>query len=347
MKSWARELALGLLLATAIPAPVLAAQSAEQILLDKANYWRLKDRPDLATEALQQLLSINPNQPEALYQFGVIKVQQGRLDDARVYLGRLQKAAPSSPRVADLENAIRAGQVSPNELGEARRLAQSGQFSQAAEKYQQTFKGPPPSTFGVEYYMTLAGTPALGRGAGRSRTAGAELAKRQQGQAGPGAGLHLPRRDARPRHPLAGAAGRRFGGRGRRRAIVEAGDDVARRRARGSPALQPVLREIPERCRGPRAIWRRSASPARRAQVPGPAGRDGNPLQVLRAAAARGSRRAPKPGRRPARADPAPMRCAARARRSNRAAMPPGPQPSTRRRSPSESDGQPRTKEQH
>ena len=158
MRSWARELALGLVLAMAAPAPVLAAKSAEQILLDKANYWRLKDRPDLATEALQQLLSINPNEPEALYQFGIIKVQQAKLDDARAYLGRLRRAAPSSPRIADLENAIRAGQVSPNELSEARRLAQSGQFSQAAEKYQQTFQGAPPPTFGVEYYMTLAGT---------------------------------------------------------------------------------------------------------------------------------------------------------------------------------------------
>jgi len=33
------------------PAATLAAPSAEQILLDKANYWRLKDRPDLAVEA--------------------------------------------------------------------------------------------------------------------------------------------------------------------------------------------------------------------------------------------------------------------------------------------------------
>jgi tetratricopeptide (TPR) repeat protein len=159
MKVWARHLVLGLLLAAAIPsAPTRAAESAQQILLDKANYWRLKDRSDLAIEALQKLLSINPNQPDALYQYGTILVQQGKIDEAKGYLARLQKAAPSSPRIAELENSIRAGQVSPNELSEARRLAQTGQFSQAAKKYEQTFKGPPPPTFGVEYYMTLAGT---------------------------------------------------------------------------------------------------------------------------------------------------------------------------------------------
>jgi cellulose synthase operon protein C len=159
MRSWAREVALGLALTAAVPpAAVFAAPSAEQILLDKASYWRLKDRPDLALAALKQLLSINPNQPDALYQIGLIEVQQGKLDDARGYLARLRSAAPGNAHIADLENAVRAGQVSPSQLSEARRLAQSGQFSQAVQKYQQSFQGPPPPTFGTEYYQTMAGT---------------------------------------------------------------------------------------------------------------------------------------------------------------------------------------------
>jgi tetratricopeptide (TPR) repeat protein len=149
-----------LLLAAAIPASaVLAAEDAEQVLLDKANYWRLKDRPDLAIEALTKLLFLNPNQSEALYQLGMLDVQQGKVPDARTTLSRLQKASPGSPRIADLENAIRAGKVGPSELNEARKLAQSGQLTEAIQKYQQTFHGPPPPSFGVEYYMTLAGTP--------------------------------------------------------------------------------------------------------------------------------------------------------------------------------------------
>ena len=48
------------------------------------------------------------------------------IDDAKGYLARLQKAVPGSGRVADLENAIRAGQVSPSELSEARRLICQG-----------------------------------------------------------------------------------------------------------------------------------------------------------------------------------------------------------------------------
>jgi cellulose synthase operon protein C len=159
MKPWIREFVLGLLLLAAIlPAAATAADPAEQILLNKANFWRLKDRPDLAIEALKQLLILNPNQPDALYQYGMLEVQQGHISEAQRYLTRLRAVAPASPHVADLANAVRAGQVSKGDIAEARRLAKSGQFSQAARKYQQTFRGPPPTTFGVEYYLTLAGT---------------------------------------------------------------------------------------------------------------------------------------------------------------------------------------------
>lgn len=160
MRSWVRPVVLGLLLAAAIPAGAsFADENAEQVLLDKANYWRLKDRPDLAIEALTKLLFLNPNQAEGLYQLGMLQVQQGKAADARNALARLQKASPGNPHIADLENAIRAGKVGPSELSEARKLAQSGQLTEAIQKYQQTFRGPPPPSFGVEYYLTLAGTP--------------------------------------------------------------------------------------------------------------------------------------------------------------------------------------------
>src|SRR5258708_4115997 len=160
MRPWLRVFALALLVsASTSPVALFAADNAEQILLDKANYWRLKDRRDLAREALNKLLATNPNQPDALFQYGMLSIQQNKIPDAQRFLARLQRAAPGSPRAADLENAIRTGKVGSNDLSEARQLAQSGQLSEAVEKYQQTFKGPPPSTFGVEYYMTLAGAP--------------------------------------------------------------------------------------------------------------------------------------------------------------------------------------------
>ncbi len=159
MKRWGRAFALALLALAALPiAGAMAQQSAEQVLLDKANYWRLKDRPDLVAEALNQLLEINPNNPDALFQYGELSVQQSKPAEAQRYLEKLQQVAPNDPRIADLQAAIRTGKVGSTDLNEARRLVQAGHLDEAVKKYQ-IFKGPPPSTYAVEYYMTLAGTP--------------------------------------------------------------------------------------------------------------------------------------------------------------------------------------------
>lgn len=141
------------------PLPPAGPPNAEQILLEKANYWRLKDRPDLAAEALQQLLQVNPNNPDALYQFGLLSVQQNKMADAQRYLTKLQQVAANDPHIADLEAAIRTGKIGPTDLSAARQLAKSGQLDEAVKKYQEVFRGAPPPGYGVEYYMTLAGTP--------------------------------------------------------------------------------------------------------------------------------------------------------------------------------------------
>jgi tetratricopeptide (TPR) repeat protein len=139
--------------------PPAAPENAEQVLVEKANYWRLKDRPDLAEEALNELLKINPNNPDALFQFGMLSIQDNKPADAQRYLAKLQEVAPNDPHIADLQSAIRTGKIGPNDLNEARRLAQAGQLEEAIKKYREIFRGPPPAGYGVEYYMTLAGTP--------------------------------------------------------------------------------------------------------------------------------------------------------------------------------------------
>lgn len=160
MRRLGRSVAVALLLSAAIlPVAAMAQENAEAVLLDKANYWRLKDRPDLAAEALNKLLEINPNNPDALFQYGELSVQQNKPADAQRYLAKLQQVAPDSPHIADLQAAIRAGKIGPSDLSEARRLAQAGQLSDSVKKYQEVFRGPPPSGYGIEYYMTLAGTP--------------------------------------------------------------------------------------------------------------------------------------------------------------------------------------------
>ena len=182
MKLWARQLALGLLLTAAIPASaVRAADGAEQVLLDKADYWRLKDRPDLARDSLDKLLALNPGQPDALYAYGILELQQGNIAEARDFLARLQKSTPRDTRVAGLQAAIQAGPVDTAALGEARRLGQSGEFPDAVRKYRESFKGPAPATYGVEYYLTLGATPA---GRDEAQRALEDMARTAPGDAG-------------------------------------------------------------------------------------------------------------------------------------------------------------------
>ncbi len=110
MRLWARQLALGLLLTAAIPATaVQAADNAEQTLLNRAIYWRTNRRPDLARASLDKLLALNPGQADALYQYGILEVQQGHPTEARRYLLRLQQVAPKDPRIVGLRAAVRGG----------------------------------------------------------------------------------------------------------------------------------------------------------------------------------------------------------------------------------------------
>ena len=107
MTRWARRTTLGLLLTTAItPVAVQAAEPGEQVLLQTAEQWRLKDRPDLALDALAKLLSSNPRHGEALYQAASLEMRRGNAAAAQIYISRLRAVSPGSPRLAELANGV-------------------------------------------------------------------------------------------------------------------------------------------------------------------------------------------------------------------------------------------------
>jgi hypothetical protein len=104
MKPSTSTIALGLLLSLTAPCGVALAGTApgEQILLDRAAFWRSQQRLDLATETLGKVLALNPSQPDALYQLGALATECGDLNAAGVYFDRLRQMAPSDPRAAEL-----------------------------------------------------------------------------------------------------------------------------------------------------------------------------------------------------------------------------------------------------
>jgi hypothetical protein len=94
------------LLSVAIPGAAVAADPGEQLLLERANFWRQQHRLDLAGDILNKILSQNPTQPDALYAHGSLALEQGRPGEATQYFDRLRQLAPSNPRAAELVGSL-------------------------------------------------------------------------------------------------------------------------------------------------------------------------------------------------------------------------------------------------
>ncbi|MBN8904339.1 MAG: tetratricopeptide repeat protein, partial [Rhodospirillales bacterium] len=124
--------------ATSAPSPGGSGvpSAAARVLLDQAQFWTTQNQPDQAEGALQRLLRVEPDNPEAL---GLLaQLQAGRGDRARAQatLARLRAIRPGDPRIPAVEQSIRLGSIDPGALAEARRLAQEGRTADAIARYQ-------------------------------------------------------------------------------------------------------------------------------------------------------------------------------------------------------------------
>jgi tetratricopeptide (TPR) repeat protein len=145
--------------------PTTPAYAAEQgdalsVLIAQGKYWQDHRRGDLAEQAWQKVLRIDPKQADALYGMGVVEADRKRPSQAQEYLVQLRDAAPNDPRIDEL--ARRLGESTPGSaaLDDARRLAQQGQAQAAAQKYQEVIgKGPVVPGVTLEYYQSLGATP--------------------------------------------------------------------------------------------------------------------------------------------------------------------------------------------
>jgi predicted Zn-dependent protease len=132
---------------------------AAKVLLDQANFWYAQNRPNDAQRALDRLLRLEPDNPDALGLLAQIEAEQGDRTKMQTTLAHLRSVRPDDPHIASAEQAIRAGSIDPAGLEEARRLARDGHNAEAIAAYKRLFKGaPPPASLATEYYETLSGT---------------------------------------------------------------------------------------------------------------------------------------------------------------------------------------------
>ena len=154
--------------------PDAGRAAAAKVLLDQANFWRAQNRPDEAERAVDRLLRLEPDNLDALAVLAQLQAERGDRDRCPGAARSAAAARPNDPRIAAVEQAIRLGNIDPNGLAEARRLAREGHAAEAVARYQQLFRGSePPDALAVEFYDTLAGTEG---GWEKARTGLARLA---------------------------------------------------------------------------------------------------------------------------------------------------------------------------
>ncbi|HDR8936876.1 cellulose synthase subunit BcsC-related outer membrane protein [Burkholderia vietnamiensis] len=150
-----------LVCALALPHAAQAANDALKVLVDQGRYWQAHGRGDLAAQAWNKVLGVDPNQPDALFGMGMVLADRRDLDGARRYLEQLRRTAPGFARIDELASRLGESSARDAELGDARRLAQSGQSEQAVRQYQRALQGVPSSpALQREYFQALAATPS-------------------------------------------------------------------------------------------------------------------------------------------------------------------------------------------
>jgi tetratricopeptide (TPR) repeat protein len=146
-------------------------------LLSSARMWEAKNRADMARGALDKMLTIDPQHPDALLLLAQIELRSNRPAEAQKILQRLRQHHPRHPATRELEDAYRIATGDKREMATVRMLARGGNDKEALERLQRLFPdGPPRGDLAIDYYRILAGTDA-----GRA-TAIAEMRKllRQQ-----------------------------------------------------------------------------------------------------------------------------------------------------------------------
>ena len=164
MRLSALALALSLVsVATATLPPTAFAQASSDplnVLIDQGKYWQAHHRGDLAEQAWQKVLRIDPKQPDALFGMGMVLADRKDGSGAQQYLARLREVAPNYPTIDDLGRRLGESSLRDQTVNDARRLQQSGQAASAVQEYQHALQGKPATPeLQLEYYQALAATP--------------------------------------------------------------------------------------------------------------------------------------------------------------------------------------------
>lgn len=129
-------------------------------LFTQAQYWHERNHPEDAQLALKKILSVEPENADALYLMALYTQQQGSKAQAERWKEKLRKVDPDGEKIHQLEGEAAATKIAPGRLADARQLASHGNAAGAAAIYEELFiQGQPIAPLANEYYQTLASLP--------------------------------------------------------------------------------------------------------------------------------------------------------------------------------------------
>jgi len=133
MKRSRTKVAVSLLLSVVLPTgTAMASDPGEQLMLERANYWRSQQRLDVVSDILNKILAANPAQPDALYQQYLLASERGDSGSAQQYFDRLHLLAPSDARAAELVGEIGLPDATPAEAAKPVSTAANAPAAQRA-----------------------------------------------------------------------------------------------------------------------------------------------------------------------------------------------------------------------
>lgn len=134
-------------------APV--ANDGFSVLMQQAEQWTQRNRPEMARQVLDRALHVRPNSEEALYRMALYSQDP---ETRKHWIDRLRAANAASPYLADLSSVDLREQIDDRELEAARQLASRGRTQEAIKRYRALLQnGHPPPDLASEYYQTLSG----------------------------------------------------------------------------------------------------------------------------------------------------------------------------------------------
>ncbi len=129
------KLSLTLLLACLLPVSVVAksAQELEAELLQTAQMWDGKNRPDLARQFLNKLLAIRPDSPLGLVLMAELALRENQPEQASKLLATLHARYPGNAATRDIETLLRVYGPEREKLARLRLMVRAGSKADAQQ----------------------------------------------------------------------------------------------------------------------------------------------------------------------------------------------------------------------